>query len=72
MQVQIKQSFRVTGSPRPLLPNELVTVSDDVGREWIAQGKAVQFIGETAGPAPFVGDPVPARRRRVEKAVKAT
>jgi hypothetical protein len=70
MHVQIKQSIRVAGS-RPLLPNELVEVTDELGREWIAQGKAVQFIGETAHPAAFVGDPVPARRRR-EKAVKAT
>ena len=66
MQVQIKQSFRVAGSPRPLLPEELVTVDDALALEWITEGKAVQFIGATSVAPIFE----PTTRRRREKAVK--
>lgn len=64
MHIQILKSFVHPSTPRPFLLHEMVTVPDDLGRQWIEEGKAMLVAGTVvAAPAP------PARRTR-ERAVK--
>ncbi len=65
MQIRITKAFRDDSSPRPLLVNELVDVSDAVAEQWIAEGKAQAF----APAARPVVNAVPPRRQR-ERAVR--
>jgi hypothetical protein len=77
MKIQIKKSFRHASSPLPFIVDELVSVPDDLAREWIASGRAVEFAGGqnsiTVKPLHPRGDdgpdPAPARRKR-ETAVR--
>jgi hypothetical protein len=60
MQIKITQSFRHESSPRPFVQNELVNVPDDLGQQWIEEGKATPF----AAAARPVVNAVPPRRQR--------
>lgn len=67
MQLKILKPFRHANAPRPLLPNELVDVADELAAEWIAEGKAAQFLPD-ARP---VVNAVPPRKQR-EKATRVS
>jgi hypothetical protein len=67
MQIRIIHSFRHESSPRPFLKNELVTVPDELGQEWIDEGKAALFV---AAAQPVV-NAIPPRRRR-ERAIRVS
>ena len=60
MKVKIIKPFTHPDSPRPFLPDELIEVSEDLGKQWIQDGKAIKF--------PIVPAHVAQARRRREKA----
>lgn len=62
MHIEILQPITHPSTPRPFLPHELVTVPDELAREWIAEGRAVLIPGVAQTPQP-------ARRQR-EKALR--
>jgi hypothetical protein len=75
MRIQITQSFRHATTPRPFLACELVTVPDDLGRTWIAEGMAIAFAGDRAQLPPLHvrgddGRAEPSVRRRRETATR--
>jgi hypothetical protein len=73
MKIQITKSFRHDSTPRTFIAQELVSVPDDLAREWIAEGNAVEFAGGqntvTVKPLYPRGDDGPTRRKR-ETAVR--
>jgi hypothetical protein len=58
MQIRIIRAFIASDSPRPFLPQDLVTVADDVADQWIAEGKALPYNTDLS-PIP----PKPKRER---------
>lgn len=62
MRVRILKPFLHPDSPRPFQQEEMIVVSEEIGKQWIKEGKA------TAVPVDFSPNIAPTRRKR-EKAV---
>jgi hypothetical protein len=61
MQIKITRAFRPPDSPRPFLPQELITVPDETANKWISEGNAIPY--NTGVPQP----PPKAKRERATR-----
>ncbi len=63
MQIKITRAFKAPDSPRPFLPQELVTVPDEIANKWIAEGNAIPYSQSFPQPTP----PPKAKRERATR-----
>jgi hypothetical protein len=47
MKIQVTKSFTHTSSPRPFAVTERLTVPDELGAQWVAEGRAISLDPES-------------------------
>jgi hypothetical protein len=47
MNIQITRSFKDASSPRPFAVTERLTVPDELGAQWVAEGRAISLDPES-------------------------